>query len=117
MSEWYENLKPGDLVEVQRGGVYQGSVIDTVERLTPTLIVLESGLRFKRINGLEYGGSEWNGNYLRQMTQERIERIEAGNLAYRIRIKISKVDWSKVPLSTLRDISDKLDELNGEQKS
>ena len=113
MSEWYENLKPGDRVFVERGGFYRGSGIDTVERLTPTLIVMKSGLRFKRKNGHEHGGDAWHGSFLRKLTQERMERIEVEKLTHRMR---SKVDWSKVPLSTLRDIADKLDELNGEQK-
>ena len=51
--EWLNGLKAGDEVAIMRGGY--GMRIDTVDRLTKTLIVLGCGLRFRRVDGEEVG--------------------------------------------------------------
>ena len=52
------DLRPGDVVAIQ-GGLREPK-IETVDRLTPTQIILSGGGRYNRVSGDVIGGDRWH---------------------------------------------------------
>jgi hypothetical protein len=80
MSNWLANLKPGDEV-VLAAGNYNDRVA-TVERLTETCIVLDSGEIFSRVIPDRPADCSFYGVSLRQATEERVRSIQRRQLIH-----------------------------------
>lgn len=77
MSEWLQNLKPGDKVVV---GVGNGSYsrIEAVDRVTATQIII-GGARYRKNNGYRVGDG-WNSGSLKEPTKAMLDEIELRSL-------------------------------------
>lgn len=100
MKEWNPSqLAPGDAVVVT--GMFIADRLDTVERLTPTHIVLAgSDIHFRRRDGYEVGGDSYRSKHLRQATPTRVASIRRAQAVHRL----SNIMWSKLPDSTLAEV-------------
>lgn len=76
MSNWLEQLKPGDKVIVSGLGTFGSKAVCIVERLTTTQIILCGiSTRYRRNSGDEVGGDIWNRSYLMEATPHAIQEI------------------------------------------
>lgn len=66
-NNWLENLKVGDRVVIR--GRYN-SYIHKVSKITKTIIEIEKGNKFKKINGFLIGGGVWNTDHIEELTPE-----------------------------------------------
>jgi len=97
--QWLQELKAGDEVVVRRGYVYGDYRLGTVERTTPTLVIV-SGLNYRRRDGYTQG-SGYQRCQLIQPTQELRDKIETTELLN----KFSGTGvFDKLPLDSLRQI-------------
>jgi hypothetical protein len=72
--EWLKTLKEGDSLFIEYGGFGSNRISPvTVKRITPTMIIISTGDRFRH-NGNEIGGGKWDhGKWLRQDNDEMKE--------------------------------------------
>lgn len=77
---WLGSLKPGDPVVVMGSGYYANITrISTVDRLTPTTIVV-SGSKFRKSDGYAQGDG-WNRSYLvKPDAPEAVEALAEGRM-------------------------------------
>ena len=97
--DWLRNLKAGDsVVEYDR---WNGKAIRKVERTTPTTIVLSEYKKYRRKDGAMVGNSDkWFRAYIRQPTPELVAEIRDRD----DRARLLNVNWSKVPIDTVRAV-------------
>lgn len=76
--EWMASLKAGDKVAIKRNS---GWSIQTVKRLTATLVVVKDTYRFKRKDGYLLGGSAWDFTRIEPLSQEVHDAAERDKLA------------------------------------
>lgn len=72
MDKFYKDLKVGDLVILSKRCTDH---VVRVERLTKTLIVLDTGHRFRRDTGSHFGGSMWYSISINEATPQSIENV------------------------------------------
>lgn len=74
--QWLQSLKAGDKVCIQRQYTSAYDVY-TVERITPTQIVLPRGSKYRKSDGYSVGYSGYmnGGHYLSEATPERLQKI------------------------------------------
>ena len=72
--DWLNDLKPGDKAIRCSTGIGALDTVITVERVTPTQIIVGSD-KYRKANGRRLGDSGWHSCWLQQATQERVERI------------------------------------------
>lgn len=103
--KWIRDLKPGDVVIVAVHGVSGHSrALRKVLRVNKKSVTMEEGDRFT-LEGVEIGGSQWYKNTLVRPTPKRIEEVKDKNLARSLsHFMERKVQWSKVPLTVLKNI-------------
>lgn len=65
MSNWLDELKPGDRVFVDPCRVYASVKPDRVARITKTQIVCEGGGKYRRDDGSSVGTERWNASILK----------------------------------------------------
>ena len=99
MSEWLDKLQVGDEVVVDSSSIGAIPYITKVARLTETLIVTESGQRYRRKDGVTLGSGSYC-SFLQEPTQEIVDAISQRNLASHLR----QVQWSDLPLDKLRAV-------------
>lgn len=90
-----DNVKVGDKLLV-RDRMCES--VDTVTRLTATLVVTKCGRRYKKNNGGLYGGSEWSYEYAEPLTPE-IER----RIAIEARHKMLVRKYREIRIDSLTD--------------
>ena len=121
-NEWIEKLQPGDRVFVDIGPWLIGStryVFRMVERTIKTLIILDNGQRFKKATGRDmHKVAKWSCTpILRQYTKELYRKVMDEQEVNRISSRMGDVEWRKLPLETLKQVEDIVDEsrakLNG----
>ena len=88
--KWLESLKVGD--QVALNGSYNNLLIRVVSRLTKTLIILDTGGRFRRDSGYVVGGNIWNSSLITPVTEEIRSKIRTSNLKY----KISRINFESL---------------------
>jgi hypothetical protein len=98
VEEWLKNLKVGDKVALN--GSYNNLLIRVVSRITKTLIILDTGGRFKRDTGYVVGGNIWSSALITPVTDEIISKIRTSNLKY----KISRIDFETLSNDKLERI-------------
>jgi hypothetical protein len=98
VSDWLEDLKPGDRVIVDSG--FFGPTLRTVERVTATQILVGQS-RYRRSSGSPVGGDPWARNYLREATPECVAQVRQRSLAERL----AKTKWSEYPLERLEAVA------------
>lgn len=98
------DLKVGDKVLVRYSGWGSRMSLATVARLLKTQIVTDNGLRFRRHNGREFGGSRYSYAYLTNYDEKvwTDYRIEAALRT--MRNTLEAVSWSKIPDDIIRQI-------------
>jgi hypothetical protein len=102
--------KPGDKVAIDKGSMYQGYEIGTVERLTPggQMIVNVGGkstVCFGK-NGLEIGQrSTWRWK-IKPYTQDIQDKVDAKRISDSLSLK----RWTDVPVEKLRAIEELLND-------
>jgi hypothetical protein len=102
--EWIENLKVGDKVIEVNSRQYTPDSIDTVERLTKTMIVLEKACgRFNR-RGFEVGDTTWGGSHLVEATPERIVILQEEIKKRLLVNRLGSLDWTKLPTDHLQRV-------------
>jgi hypothetical protein len=70
----FSNIKVGDTVAMR---TRYGRTLHTVTKVTATQFVIETGTRFMRRDGSEYGASAWNPHYAFIPTDDDIAAIKA----------------------------------------
>ena len=69
---WLEKLKAGDEVAVLDHGV---QLIESVERITETQIVLKSELKYNKKSGRLIGRPTWSCDYISEATKDMVAAI------------------------------------------
>lgn len=95
-----ENAKVGDNLFVSNGVV---EYLETVERLTQTLVITKSH-RFAKTDGKLYGSEYWNVLYARLATDDDIAKAERKNVISRCR-KINFEVLSDTQLAQILEIA------------
>jgi hypothetical protein len=81
-ASWLENLKPGDKVVLSRGlGTHW---LNTVERVTKTLIILANGSRYRKKDGQLAGESMFGHSQLVQVNPLIAAQMRRQRLIYAI---------------------------------
>lgn len=75
MSNWLDELKPGDRVFVDPCRVYASVTPDRVARVTKTQIVCEGGGKYRRDDGSSVGTERWNALRLKPFSDPQC-RVE-----------------------------------------
>ncbi|KKL44626.1 hypothetical protein LCGC14_2363770 [marine sediment metagenome] len=96
MSEWLDNLKVGDRVIIQ-GRLAIADSVSTVERFTKTLIIIKSGIKFRKDG---HAPGQWPTAMLTEPTPERLDVIRQRNLAYYLKT----LRWRDLPLAKLVEV-------------
>lgn len=95
MSEWLQNLKPGDQVVVNG----TASRINTVSKVTATQIIIHHKnnytLRFSKETGYLRGGGSYCTTKLEPATPELLEKIELQELQWKARLILDKLERPK----------------------
>lgn len=68
--EFLDNLKTGDKLCVD------GDRIGVVSKITKTMIILDSGLRFNKKTGFSTGNNLYGNHYIELLTEEKINNIK-----------------------------------------
>lgn len=71
--EWLGGLKVGDEVALVGSGVYGKTTIVTIDRTTPTQIIIGNSI-FRRNDGRRRGGGSWDSSSIKQPTEEQREK-------------------------------------------
>ena len=108
MSEFTQKLNPGDFVIVGGGGGMHRDSVEQVDRLTKTQIILKSGLRFRRDDGHQIGGSTWSTIYLMEATEELLAKLRHDKEHRTLVHKLSNVKWHQMTLDELRNVYNSL---------
>lgn len=95
MNTWLSGLQVGDRVIVGRR--WPHSKVDTVERLTQTLIVLRGGGRFRRVDGTAVGSDTYSIFMLCEPTQKTPDEIKRS----RLEKQLAAIKWGEVSLEDL----------------
>jgi len=95
MNTWLSGLQVGDRVIVEQR--WQHSKVDTVERLTQTLIVLQGGERFRRADGTAVGSDTYSTFMLCEPTQKALDEIKRSGLER----QLAAIKWGEVSLEDL----------------
>lgn len=98
MNEWLSKLKVGDKVILDHGRM-NGSSIKTIDKITPTGILVIHGEKFNS-NGFPRPHDQWSTRMLREATVKAMNEVRQVNLAN----KMHTFKWSHVPLKDLRAI-------------
>lgn len=103
MSDWLRNLKVGDKVIVS---YRTGTVVSTVEKITPAGNIKVNGTLYKS-NGMERGGDMWNMSHLCEATPKAMEKLINDNII-RKAIKLMR-NTSNITLEQAKSIITLLD--------
>lgn len=104
---WLANLKAGDYVIVD---TIRGKSVGTVDRLTPTTVIVKTGkykyeTRYRRQDGRERNTSAWSGTSIEPATADAIEDVRRQN-----RIKrFGAFDWRLLDNDELQVIAEIID--------
>jgi len=101
MSNWLNELKPGQTVIVGPKGAGDFATLDTVDRITPTQIITHHGMRFRRKNGREVSGDQWWWSSLEEPTPEAVARVRADLKRRRMLAYLRDVKWSELSSEVL----------------
>lgn len=93
---WRKSLKAGDKVLVSRGGWDRSYNLTTVERVTPTRVVVKGGEAFSISRGHRIGSGTWDTSYIEEVTPERIVEEKERRLRNKRRALLNN---AKVPES------------------
>lgn len=107
--DWLNDLKPGDKAIRCSTGIGVLDTVITVERVTPTQIIVGSD-KYRKANGRRLGESQWHSCWLRQATPERIEKINYSKRHLLLSRKLEDVQWRSLPLPVLEVIAAVIDE-------
>ena len=116
MHNFTQDLKQGDSVIVRGSIGVMRSTIATVERVTKTQLILDSGLRFRRDGGRRIGGSKWDTLILIKATDDRIAKIKHDTEHRNFVYKFENTDWRKMSLDKLRKVYSAINEQSSEEK-
>ena len=97
MSDWLNNLEVGDKVVVLSG--WGSESVGAVGRLTETLIFTAAGTAFRRKDGRSRGSS-FRSSWLKEPTQERLDKIRHTALAGKLKV----CDWKSLTMTTLEAV-------------
>jgi len=103
-----ETVKPGDTLLISSGGGWQ---LDTVDRVTPTQIVIQYGrheVRYRKSDGRELGSDSWHGKRAypydaagqaqwRELKQEHTRKV--------LQNRIQDTKWRDVDDTTLQAVA------------
>lgn len=98
--ETLENVKVGDKLLVR---TRYGEDIETVERITPTLVVTKTR-RFRKIDGNESGSSAWFYTFAKPATEEDVERIRENKKRNILAAKCNGIRFETLSVSQLEGI-------------
>ena len=115
MSDWLQNLKPGDYVIVHTYrslGTQPETSTGRVYRVTNTTVVLQAGkdenspgARYDRTTGTEKTSDVWHKSRIEEATPEAVEKNRQAWRRYNLTTQLKNTDWNSLPIDTLRDIS------------
>ena len=100
----FENLKVGDLMVVS-GSYTHGDCLQKVERVTKSQIIVGKRRYWKK-SGRLVGAEYWCYGYIRQATENDIERLSKVKQKNELLAFIHKVDWCNLSLESLQTICD-----------
>lgn len=101
MSGFYKNLIVGDKVLIRK---QWGLIVQRVEKLTKTMIVIDDGSRFRRDSGSEVGATAWSWKSLEEATDESIKEIKKVNRKRGLVKILKNVNYSNMTLEALEEI-------------
>jgi hypothetical protein len=97
--DWFKNLKPGDVV-FRQSGIGSALTKDSVDRITPSgIVVLKSGARYREVNRA-VGANQWDWSGLREATVETVadyEKQRRKNVAW------NSVKWAEQNIQKMSD--------------
>lgn len=97
--DWLSNLKVGDEIAVWQ---YRYPEIRTIERLTPTQLVLDGGtLKFNRTTGNRVSSDKWISLTIGPVTDDVKETVDRAKAIRQLR----SIDWSLLPTPLLLQMS------------
>lgn len=105
---WLEELKPGDKVLV-RNRCQPHDRIETVKNIGKRFISLEgweNQTRFRVNGGRSIKGDPLGAYWLYPATKEALEKLEQQKLKLELVRKLEKVNFGRLPLDTLKQISE-----------
>lgn len=111
---WLEDLKPGDKVIV-RNRCYPQDRLETIKTKGKQFISLEGWeeiTRFRVKDGLSVKGNALNAYELFPATKEALEKLEQKKLKLKLIRKLENVDFSKLPLEVLIQVSEIVEGFN-----
>lgn len=87
---WLADLKAGDTVVEQFGGMYARLRVATVERATATLVIV-NGQKYRRADGRKQGATGYHPPRLCEATAEMVDRVERQKLTGAIRYAVEGI--------------------------
>lgn len=109
MSEWYEELKPGDKVGIVNSNSTSVKIVE-VDRLTPSGQIIVGDRRFKKRkygNRIEEMGEKYYTDRLvsHKEAQERLEEIHQANLKAKLTNTLHyNTGWNKFTIEQLQQV-------------
>lgn len=103
MSDWLQNLKAGDEVIVRRGLGHTRNYISTIDKVTPTQIVIGES-RYNRTTGRRRGDTGWNSANLVEPTREALAIAREAARRELYTAKLRTMNWAALPADALEAI-------------
>ena len=98
--ENFEDIKVGDKVIVTNGGTKR---VETVERLTKSFVSVWHR-RFRKKDGIEYGGVPFERFHLCKATPEALAEIEEVQKRDNLLNKVARFRWGKLSTEELEKV-------------
>ena len=107
MSDFLQKLQPGDLVIIEGiGFAFRDGLIASVDRVTKTQVILDSGRRFRRADGREIGRRGWTSVWIEEATKEKIQQVKDAGERRTLISRIKNAKWDTMTLEDLRKVYD-----------
>ena len=100
-TEWLKSLKYGDTVIVKSR---YNDRVGIVDRVTKTMIIINSGERFRRNDGERVGANVWNLSNITQADADKVKAIASRKKKEKLINSIKSFDISKLDLYTLEKL-------------
>lgn len=97
-----QDLKVGDTVILDN---HPYKTVETVAKVTETMIIISGGTRFRRGNGDLVNKDKWERSFIRPSTPEEIKQIQDEKKKDDLATKLKNSNWGYFSLEVLEQIA------------